>query len=88
MDAGLLMRPAETALHQAIEIQQNLPMQTLADYSAYLDGLGHIARAPVDAFFEAVMVNDEDDAIRQNRLSLLQSLDWANATRIAFDLIE
>ena len=87
VDANLLKEPAETALHQAIEIQQNLPMASLADYSAYLDGLA-ILRAPVDAFFEAVMVNDEDDAIRQNRLSLLQSLIALMQRAAAFDLIE
>ena len=87
VDANLLKEPAETALHQAIEIQQNLPMASLADYSAYLDGLATL-RAPVDAFFEAVMVNDEDDAIRQNRLSLLQSLIALMQRAAAFDLIE
>ena len=87
VDAGLLQEPAETALNQAIEAQQKLPMQTLADYAAYLDGLATL-RAPVDAFFDAVMVNDEDDAIRQNRLSLLQSLIALMQRAAAFDLIE
>lgn len=31
-------------------------------------------RAPVDAFFEAVMVNDEDAAVRANRLALLTKI--------------
>jgi len=31
-------------------------------------------RAPVDAFFESVMVNAEDAAIRRNRLALLATL--------------
>ena len=87
VDANLLKEPAETALHEAIETQQNLSMASLADYSAYLDGLATL-RAPVDAFFEAVMVNDEDDAIRQNRLSLLQSLIALMQRAAAFDLIE
>ena len=87
VDAELLKEPAETALYQAIEAQQRRPMQTLADYAAYLDGLA-ILRAPVDAFFDAVMVNDEDDAIRQNRLSLLQSLIALMQRAAAFDLIE
>ena len=87
VDAGLLQESAETALNQAIEAQQKLPMETLGDYAAYLDGLATL-RAPVDAFFEAVMVNDEDDAIRQNRLSLLQSLIALMQRAAAFDLIE
>ena len=31
-------------------------------------------RAPVDAFFEAVLVNDPDPAVRANRLNLLAKL--------------
>ena len=31
-------------------------------------------RAPVDAFFEGVKVNDDDPAIRANRLNLLARL--------------
>ena len=31
-------------------------------------------QAPVDAFFEQVMVNTEDDALRRNRLNLLYTL--------------
>ena len=31
-------------------------------------------RAPVDAFFESVMVNAEDPALRANRLALLKRL--------------
>ena len=31
-------------------------------------------RAPVDAFFEAVMVNDDDAAVRANRLALLTKI--------------
>jgi len=34
-------------------------------------------RAPVDAFFEGVMVNAPDPALRRNRLALLQSLHLA-----------
>jgi len=31
-------------------------------------------RSPVDEFFEAVMVNDEDSAVRANRLALLTKI--------------
>jgi len=39
----------------------------------YTDALSHLARlrAPVDAFFDAVMVMTEDPAVRRNRLALL-----------------
>ena len=87
VDAGLLSEPAEQTLHDAIETQAKTASDSLADYAAYLNGLATL-RAPVDAFFEAVMVNDEDDAIRQNRLSLLQSLIALMQRAAAFDLIE
>jgi glycyl-tRNA synthetase beta chain len=85
--AALLSEPAEQALFHAIDAQAKLPIESLGDYQAFLDGLATL-RAPVDAFFEAVMVNDEDDAIRQNRLSLLQSLIVLMRRAAAFDLIE
>ena len=39
-------------------------------------------RAPVDAFFEDVMVNVEDAAVRANRLALLKRL-YALMNRVA-----
>ncbi|KDA04090.1 glycine--tRNA ligase subunit beta [Hyphomonas oceanitis] len=45
-------------------------------------------RAPVDAFFEGVMVNDDDPAVRANRLALLSDVR-ANLHKVAdFSLIE
>jgi glycyl-tRNA synthetase beta chain len=43
------------------------------DYSGALAELSGL-RTPVDAFFEAVLVNDPDPAIRENRLNLLARL--------------
>ncbi len=43
------------------------------DYQGAIAALATL-RAPVDAFFEAVMVNDADPAIRANRLNLLAKL--------------
>lgn len=42
----------------------------------YKSAIGELAtlRAPVDAFFEAVLVNDPDPAVRANRLNLLAKL--------------
>jgi len=42
----------------------------------YKSAIGELAtlRAPVDAFFEAVLVNDPDAAVRANRLNLLAKL--------------
>jgi len=43
------------------------------DYTASLSALAGL-RAPVDAFFDGVMVNADDPAIRANRLGLLSQL--------------
>jgi glycyl-tRNA synthetase beta chain len=45
-----------------------------ADYSTQLVNLAAL-REPVDAFFDGVMVNDPDAAVRANRLALLARLD-------------
>jgi glycyl-tRNA synthetase beta chain len=44
-------------------------------------------RAPVDAFFEDVLVNDEDEAIRANRLALLTRIRAATQTVADFSKI-
>ena len=46
------------------------------DYTASLQALA-VLKAPVDAFFDGVMVNAEDAALRTNRLGLLASLHQA-----------
>ena len=46
------------------------------DYAASLQALAAL-KAPVDAFFDAVMVNAEDAAVRANRLALLRGLHQA-----------
>ena len=74
----LLKEPAEQAL--AAALAQVAPRADLAfeqgDYTASLSALAAL-KAPVDAFFDAVMVNAEDPALRQNRLALLGSLQRA-----------
>ena len=66
---------AEKALAQAVlalrtEVQ---PLIAKGDYTAVLDKLANL-RAPVDSFFDNVMVNVEDPALRQNRLAILHTL--------------
>jgi glycyl-tRNA synthetase beta chain len=87
VDEALLVEPAEQALSQAIAGLNDLEVGDLESYDAYLDGLATL-RAPVDAFFEAVMVNDDDAKIRHNRLSLLQALVHLMRQAAAFDVIE
>jgi glycyl-tRNA synthetase beta chain len=46
------------------------------EYAASLRELA-VLKAPVDAFFDGVMVNAEDPALRANRLALLSTLHAA-----------
>ena len=67
--------PAEKVLAEAVlalrtEVQ---PLIAQGDYTAVLDKLANL-RAPVDSFFDNVMVNAEDPALRQNRLAILSTL--------------
>ena len=69
------VEPAEKALAEAVltlrtEVQ---PLIAQGDYTAVLDKLANL-RTPVDNFFDNVMVNAEDPALRQNRLAILNTL--------------
>jgi glycyl-tRNA synthetase beta chain len=78
VDAALLQEPAEQAL--AAALQRIAPQADAAfergDHAASLQLLAGL-KAPVDAFFEAVMVNADDAALRHNRLALLAGLQRA-----------
>ena len=75
VDRALLRESAELALAAAVDAAIADTDETLAcgDYVAVLGRLATL-RPQVDAFFDAVMVNAEDDALRRNRLALLQRL--------------
>ena len=49
------------------------PLFASGDYTGYLKAFA-VLKAPVDAFFDSVMVNAEDPAVRRNRLALLADL--------------
>lgn len=78
IDAALLREPAEQAL--AAALQEVRPQADAAfergDYAVSLQTLAAL-KAPVDAFFDDVMVNTEDPALRANRLGLLATLHAA-----------
>jgi glycyl-tRNA synthetase beta chain len=75
VSALLLKELAEIALHAAMQelIPQANAQFDAGDYTASLQTLAAL-RAPVDAFFDGVMVNAEDLALRLNRQGLLKSL--------------
>ncbi|MBE2212186.1 MAG: glycine--tRNA ligase subunit beta [Xanthomonadaceae bacterium] len=74
-DPALLSEPAEFALAEAVEAMYGETGHALA-HGDYVDVLAHLARLrpQVDAFFDNVMVNVEDAAVRANRLALLRRL--------------
>ncbi|MBB5014154.1 glycine--tRNA ligase subunit beta [Rehaibacterium terrae] len=70
-----LIEPAEQALAESVEaaIRETDDVLAAHDYIAVLKRLAWL-RAPVDAFFDGVMVMAEDPALRENRLALLKRL--------------
>ena len=75
VDAARFEHEAERALFAKLGEVEALNAKT-ADYTAQLVNLAAL-REPVDAFFDGVMVNAEDAAVRANRLALLARLDRA-----------
>ena len=75
VDPALLREPAESALAEAVEAAYGDTGHALAhgDYVAVLGRLARL-RPQVDAFFDGVMVNVDDPAVRGNRLALLRHL--------------
>ncbi|MEH6490000.1 glycine--tRNA ligase subunit beta [Hyphomonas oceanitis] len=91
VDAALIKKgpKEEQALYAALS---NVGEAIVAPLKAedFAGAMGELAklRGPVDAFFEGVMVNDDDPAVRANRLALLSDVR-ANLHKVAdFSLIE
>ena len=78
VDERMLKESAETALNSALNAAT--PRADAAfdqgDYTASLQALAAL-KTPVDAFFDGVMVNADDPALRANRLGLLATLHAA-----------
>ena len=78
VDNALLREAPEIALHDALVdvVPQADAAFVTGDYTESLQALAAL-RAPVDAFFDGVMVNADDAALRANRLGLLAKLHVA-----------
>ena len=78
VDNALLKEAPEIALHDALVdvVPQADAAFVTGDYTESLQALAAL-RAPVDAFFDGVMVNADDAALRANRLGLLAKLHVA-----------
>lgn len=75
IDLALLQEDAEKALAKAVEIMAEAlePAFATGNYQEALSKLAGL-RAPVDAFFDNVMVMADDEALKKNRLTLLNKL--------------
>jgi glycyl-tRNA synthetase beta chain len=75
IDLSRFVEPAERALYDAlaqIKPQADASFDT-GDYTSSLQALAGL-KAPVDDFFDRVMVNADDPALKSNRLALLNRL--------------
>ncbi|MGB3123624.1 MAG: glycine--tRNA ligase subunit beta [Pseudomonas sp.] len=75
VDPGLFADAKEFSLNSAIAKAENAVKPLLADRN-YAEALARLAtlREPVDAFFEAVMINADDAGVRKNRYAMLARL--------------
>ena len=89
VDAKLLTEPQEKALAKAIDQVRKEARKSLEteDFEGAMAAMAKL-RAPVDAFFDKVMVNDADAALRENRLKLLSQIRAATLDVADFSRIE
>lgn len=84
----LLMLEAEKALYTAVRAASAKASDAIVqeDFRSAMEALSTL-RGPVDRFFEEVLVNDENPAIRANRLALLYAVREATGTVADFSKI-
>jgi glycyl-tRNA synthetase beta chain len=88
VDAKRLVDPEERALNEAIGAAEAAVKAavTKEDFAGAMRALAKL-RAPVDAFFDKVLVNAPDPALRVNRLRLLNRIREATLTVADFSKI-
>ena len=76
VEADLLAEQVEKDLYKAYEAAASKVEKEIAaqDYAGAIATLSQLA-APIDAFFDGVMVMDKDEKIKNNRLGLLKLVD-------------
>lgn len=86
--AHLLIEPAEKVLGEVLGAAKRHAAEHVMkqDYAAAMRELAQL-RPAVDAFFDKILVNAEDAAIRKNRLNLLAALREATQTVADFSAI-
>ncbi|MFC5385228.1 glycine--tRNA ligase subunit beta [Aquamicrobium segne] len=88
VDTALLRDDAEKALLNALNQIEKETRHAIEkeDFPAAMRALSRL-REPVDSFFEQVLVNDEDMAVRANRLALLSRIRMATGEVADFSRI-
>ena len=86
--AALLKELPESDLYEALLAEgEAVKLATaLENYAAAMAAMARL-RAPVDTFFEAIFVNDPDQALRLNRLRLLATLRRVTSTVADFSKV-
>jgi glycyl-tRNA synthetase beta chain len=89
VDPTVLREPEEKALFEAIGAASGevIAAVEVEDYDDAMRALAHL-RGPVDTFFDTVLVNDPDAAVRVNRLRLLNRIRTATRAVADFSKIE
>ena len=84
-----LIKGEEKALHSAITVATGQTRRAIEqeDFEGAMAAIAKL-RAPVDAFFEHVTVNDKDATFRENRLRLLNRIRQATLDVADFSKIE
>ncbi len=88
VDASLLREAEEKALFEAVTLASTEAEAAIAreDFNGAMLALAKL-RGPVDTFFERVLVNDEDENVRANRLALLDLIRTATGKVADFSKI-
>ena len=88
VDPAKFSAPEESALFAAWNQAESEAAQAIQneDFSAAMRALSAL-REPVDSFFDAVLVNVEDEAVRANRLALLARIHAATGEGADFSKI-
>ena len=87
IDESLFVSDAEKVFFTALISLQMAEIVSVDDYTNNLESLAAL-REPVDIFFDHVLVQDENEKIRQNRLALINKLIIAMDSAADFSLIE
>ncbi len=76
IDESLFKEDVEKSLYQAYTSTESAVESLVKgeDYTGAIDALTELSK-PIDAFFDGVLVMDKDEAVKNNRLGLLKSID-------------